>query len=101
MQKGLVVLIGCLATSAFAEREMERVINISAEQTQRLLDDGLEAVLFVSSEHANKLLGDDGNVVDSISIDQINNMPATAAGKLDILYISPDAAESILGDHPY
>ena len=102
MKKVLVLVVCCfLPLPALAERELETVLEISAEQASLLLDNQIEEVLFVSSTHAARLLGDDDNVVEPLNIDQLNNMPATAAGHEEILYISPEAAEEMLGDKPH
>ncbi len=85
------LVLSCISAHPEPPRAMEPVMQISAKQTAWLLED--ETVMIVSANEASKLLGDDPDFV----LNQINNMPATAAGKSDILYIDPDAANSLLG----
>ncbi len=82
----------CFAVQAEPPRGMESVMQINAKQTAWLLED--ETVMIVSANEASKLLGDDPDLV----INQLNNMPATAAGHNEILYIDADAANDLLGD---
>lgn len=95
MKKTLLgaLVLGCAAAHADS-RNMEPVMQISADQTAWLLED--ETVMIVSAKEASKLLGDENN----LTLHHLNNMPATAAGPDTILYISPESAEGLLGDNP-
>lgn len=95
MKKTLLgaLILSCAAAHADS-RNMETVMQISADQTAWLLED--ETVMIVSAQEASKLLGDENN----LTLHHLNNMPATAAGPDTILYISPESAEGLLGDSP-
>lgn len=92
----LAVFIG-ITTNAFAEsmRPMETVVTLSAEQAEMILGDVGEPVMMISSKDAAMLLGDEMD----LRLDQINNMPATAAGLKPVIYISPENAAVLLDDN--
>ena len=102
-----ILIIGLLiANAAYADkpRELEPVLNISANSAEMLFS---EDILLVSYEATAQLLGDDM----SLSLDALNSLPATAAGNNNQLkalsaeggnetihLMSFDAAEELLGD---
>ncbi|MFN3235696.1 MAG: hypothetical protein ACE37D_01420 [Pseudomonadales bacterium] len=92
------IALGLLATvvSAQAEtpRAMESVVQLSAHQTEILLGDQGEPVRMISSQQAAALLGDDMD----LSIHHLNNMPATAAGLEEVVYIDANNAQRLLGE---
>ena len=108
--KGLVIAVANIAIlhSVFADssREMEPILTISSNSAAMLLADEpiSEDIMLVSHEAAAALLGDEE--VETSLIDQLNSLPATAAGNYsennaennDVIHIDADAAEALLGD---
>lgn len=95
MKKTITTAALCLGALALQAHALEPVMHISAENANMLLGDMDENVMIISADNASRLLGDDA---DMLNISYLNNLPATAAGQEDILHISPDAAEALLGD---
>ena len=102
---GLVIASAniALTPTIFADtsREMESVLTITADSAAMLLSN--DDIMLVSHETAASLLGDGamnaGNTDPSMALDQINSMPATAAGMQEIFYMDSDSAEDLLGDN--
>ncbi|MFT7686067.1 MAG: hypothetical protein ACI9FB_001412 [Candidatus Azotimanducaceae bacterium] len=100
--KGLVIAVANIVAlhSVFADssREMEPILTVNSDNAAILLadDPSLEEHMLVSYEAAAALLGDEE--IDGKVFDQLNSLPATAAGNNDVIYIDADAAEALLGD---
>ena len=91
---GLMLLT--VSCTTLADRPLEDVLHISAQQTSQLLDD--ETIVHISHQDAAALLGNPDET--AMSIESLNNMPATAAGGEQILMISADQAQMLLGNEP-
>ena len=91
---GLAIIT--ISLSASAERTLEPIVRISANDALNLLGD--EQVLYMSNYAAETLLG--VHIETAMTINDINQMPATAAGHERILIISADQAEVLLGNSP-
>lgn len=57
-----------------------------------------EKVVLISYQAADALLGEPDST--ATSIDSLNQMPATAAGKSDVILISVEQAKVLLGGDP-
>tara|TARA_R110002072_G_scaffold1369_5_gene11237 strand:+ start:6103 stop:6441 length:339 start_codon:yes stop_codon:yes gene_type:complete len=85
-------IILSISMTVLADRPIETVMTISADQAVKLFTD--ETVMVISHQAAETLLGDPAST--AMSIDLLNSMPATAAGHNDIIFIGADQAESLL-----
>lgn len=103
MNKMLMILgLACLSSTSLAKQGSsgeEEVMYFSSQETLAILGDqqqGVEAVVFISSRHAENMLGDNGETF--LNLEDLNSMPATAAGATEkIIYINANQAEKLLG----
>jgi hypothetical protein len=99
LQKGIALLLLLVLSMSSQARELEPVLIISAENAEILLaDNPMEDVMFIPHTVAAQLLGDEPLDDTVLNIDDINGLPSTAAGNEEIVYISAEAAEKLLGE---